>query len=84
MPAITIRNLPAPVHDALRRIAAERHMSVEALALSAAHAATPLHEPISHRDPFDEILLVQAQVEGLKLLTRDARLVGHSLTIRAS
>ncbi len=58
--------------------------SIDFLALSAALAATPLHEPISHRDPFDEILLVQAQVEGLKLLTRDARLVGHSLTIRAS
>jgi plasmid stability protein len=32
MPAITIRNLPESVHDALRRIAAERHVSVEALA----------------------------------------------------
>jgi plasmid stability protein len=32
MSAITIRNLPEPVHDALHRIAAERHMSVEALA----------------------------------------------------
>jgi plasmid stability protein len=32
MAAITIRNLPEPVHDALRRIAAERRMSVEALA----------------------------------------------------
>src|SRR3954454_7419438 len=34
MPAITIRNLPETVHDALRRIAAERRMSVEALARS--------------------------------------------------
>ena len=34
MSAITIRNLPEPVHDALRRIAVERHMSVEALARS--------------------------------------------------
>ncbi len=34
MSAITIRNLLEPVHDALRRIAAERHMSVEALAQS--------------------------------------------------
>ena len=32
MSAITIRNLPEPVHDALRRLAAERHTSVEALA----------------------------------------------------
>jgi plasmid stability protein len=35
MPAITIRDLPEPVHDALRRIAAERSMSVEALARTA-------------------------------------------------
>lgn len=35
MTAITIRNLPEPVHDALRRIAAERHVSVEALARTA-------------------------------------------------
>jgi PIN domain nuclease of toxin-antitoxin system len=58
--------------------------SIDFLALSAAHAATPLHEPISHRDPFDEILLVQAQMEGFKLLTRDTKLLGHSLTMRAS
>jgi plasmid stability protein len=35
MSAITIRNLPAPVRDALRRIAVERHTSVEALARQA-------------------------------------------------
>lgn len=35
LPAITIRNLPEPVHNALRRIAAERRMSVEALARAA-------------------------------------------------
>ena len=34
MSAITIRNLPDPVHRSLRRIAADRGMSVEALARS--------------------------------------------------
>jgi len=58
--------------------------SIDFLPLPPVHAATPLHEPITHRDLFDEILLVQAQVEGLKLLTRDAKLLGHSLTTRAS
>ncbi|MBS0640728.1 MAG: hypothetical protein JSS43_12690 [Proteobacteria bacterium] len=32
MPAILVRNLPEAVHAALRGLAAERHMSVEALA----------------------------------------------------
>ncbi|XBQ14888.1 MAG: plasmid stabilization protein [Oceanicaulis sp.] len=35
MSAITIRKLPDHVHDALRRMAAERGMSVEALAREA-------------------------------------------------
>jgi len=35
MSAITIRKLPDEVHDALRRIAAERGVSVEALAREA-------------------------------------------------
>ena len=35
MPAITIRNLPETVHASLRRIAAERRTSVEALARDA-------------------------------------------------
>ncbi len=57
--------------------------NIDFLTLSAAHAAPPLLEPIAHRDPFDESLLVQAQVEGLKLLTRDASLPGHSPATRA-
>jgi PIN domain nuclease of toxin-antitoxin system len=58
--------------------------NLDFLPLSAVHAATLLLEPISHTDPFDELLLVQAQVEGTKLLTRDARLAGHSLATRPS
>ncbi|KPF64617.1 hypothetical protein IP88_13565 [alpha proteobacterium AAP81b] len=45
------------------------------------HAIAPLDPPLDHRDPFDELLLVQAQVEGCRLLTRDARLLGDPLAI---
>ena len=45
------------------------------------HAATRLAVPVPHRDPFDELPLVQAQEEGLKLLTSDQRLVDHPLTV---
>ena len=37
--------------------------------------------PIAHRDPFDELLLVQPQQEGLKLLTVVRLLVGQPLTV---
>ena len=56
-------------------------LSVPVLAMTPAHAAQPLETPLPHRDPFDELLLVQAQEEGLKLLTRDRLLIGHPLAV---
>jgi PIN domain nuclease of toxin-antitoxin system len=47
------------------------------LVLDPRHAVVPLSQPLPHRDPFDEILLVQAQEEGMRLLTRDERLRPH-------
>lgn len=52
------------------------------LPLLPVHAVTSLEVPIAHRDPFDELLLAQAQVEGLRLLTRDKVLLGHPLALR--
>lgn len=51
------------------------------LALTPVHAAASLIAPIEHKDPFDELLLTQAQVEGLKLLSRDSALSEHPLVI---
>ena len=51
------------------------------LPLTAAHAAAELAHPLDHKDPFDELLLVQAQEEGMRLLTRDAKLAGHPLAV---
>lgn len=53
---------------------------VEFLPLTPAHAATELTRPLAHRDPFDELLLAQAQAEGLRLLTRDQKLLDYPLT----
>lgn len=49
------------------------------LPLSPDDAATRLADPIAHRDPFDEMLMIQAQRHNLKLLTRDTSLRGHPL-----
>lgn len=51
--------------------------------LTGRHAAAELAVPLPHRDPFDELLLVQAQEEGCRLLTRDSRLAGHPLAVIA-
>lgn len=51
----------------------------ELLPLKPHHAAAELLHPLEHRDPFDELLLVQAQEEGIRLLTRDSGLTWHPL-----
>lgn len=53
----------------------------ELLPLTARHAAAELAQPLGHKDPFDELLLVQAQEEGMRLLTRDAKLAGHPCSV---
>jgi PIN domain nuclease of toxin-antitoxin system len=42
-------------------------------------ATTQLDVAIAHHDPFDTLLLVQAQQLGIQLLTRDRKLASHPL-----
>jgi len=58
-------------------------MARQFLPLTARHAAAELAQPVDHKDPFDELLLVQAQEEGLRLLTRDSKLVTYPLAATA-
>ena len=62
-------------------IAALEEQDVTFLPMAVSHAARQLDTPIPHRDPFDEMLLVQAQEEGLKLLTVDRQMVDHPLAM---
>lgn len=56
-------------------------MGWEMLSLTSHHASATLTQPLAHKDPFDELLLVQAQEEGMRLLTRDAKLIGHPFAL---
>ncbi len=56
-------------------------MNWRLLPLTPHHAAANLVQTLPHKDPFDELLLVQAQEEGMRLLTRDAKLVGHPFAV---
>ena len=44
------------------------------LPVSASHARAAAHLPEHHRNPFDRMLVAQAQLEGLTLVTSDERL----------
>jgi PIN domain nuclease of toxin-antitoxin system len=49
----------------------------ESLPLTAAHTRPVSLLPWRHRDPFDRMLVAQAQVENLVLLTADGLLTGY-------
>jgi PIN domain nuclease of toxin-antitoxin system len=64
---------PADVREGLDRL------GVEIVPLTAGQSVATLAHPMLHRNPFDELLLVQAQELDAKLLTRDGKLAGHPL-----
>jgi PIN domain nuclease of toxin-antitoxin system len=54
-----------------------RSAGYELLAISADHAAAISALPPLHADPFDRMLVAQAQTEPLRLVTHDARLAQY-------
>jgi PIN domain nuclease of toxin-antitoxin system len=60
--------------DLVRRRTADRRVRYEELTISGAHALAVRALPALHKDPFDRILLAQAQCESLTLLTVDKEL----------
>lgn len=58
-------------------------MGVKFVELTIEHAITPLVERLPHKDPFDELLVVQAQKLGARILTRDDKILTHPLSISA-
>lgn len=54
------------------------------LPITFAHAEVAAALPGHHGDPFDRLLIAQAQCEGLTLVSRDARLASYEVTILAA
>lgn len=52
------------------------------LVLTSAHAVALDGLPPLHKDPFDRMLVAQAQVEGITLVTSDATLARYPIAIR--
>ena len=63
------RRLPVDAPAFLR--AAIRNLPVAELPITLTHAARVAELPHHHRDPFDRILIAQAQIEGLTIMTVD-------------
>jgi len=74
----SLGKLRLPV-DFTDRLAAE---SFESLPLVAAHARQVAVLPWRHRDPFDRMLVAQAQVEKLVLLTANEALTAYGAVVQ--
>lgn len=67
---------PRAVHEAVE-LAGFQHLHVTGL-----HAAAVSQLPPVHKDPFDRLLIAQAQAEPLQLVTNDAQLAAYGDHVR--
>lgn len=58
-----------------------RQQEIELLGITPQHTRVVRDLPDHHRDPFDRMLVAQARVEGLTLVTRDRRLADYDVGI---
>jgi PIN domain nuclease of toxin-antitoxin system len=58
-----------------------RQSDVELLPVMPAHAMHTASLSLHHRDPFDRMLIAQAQVEGLSILTADRQFAAYGIEI---
>jgi PIN domain nuclease of toxin-antitoxin system len=74
-------NLPEPaatyIPDRMRR------SGTTALAIEVAHTLRTAELPDLHRDPFDRLLVAQAQVLGLPLITADHQIAAYEVEVVA-
>lgn len=71
-------DMPVSGADALRYF---RESGYRLLSVEAEHAAAVEGLPLHHGDPFDRILVAQALVEPMRLLTHDPMMVRYSDSI---
>lgn len=60
-----------------------RRASIPVLAIDAGHADAAAALPSHHRDPFDRMLIAQARIEDLQVVTRDERFADYDVSILA-
>lgn len=66
-----------PVHRLYASLVTDQ--GVEMLAISHDHCARVADLPLHHRDPFDRMLVAQAQVAGVAILTADSKLAAYDV-----
>jgi PIN domain nuclease of toxin-antitoxin system len=57
------------------------HHRFDPLAVTVDHAVWAGGLPLHHGDPFDRMLIAQAQLEGLTIVTRDSRFAAYDVAL---
>ena len=70
--------LAEPLADVLKQITVE---NIEILSIIPEHTLQVSALPFHHRDPFDRIIIAQAQVENLPILTGDTEFSNYAIKI---
>jgi PIN domain nuclease of toxin-antitoxin system len=78
---VQTRKLKLPSAAALYIPARLAHYSIESLPLVIAHVLAAEDLPLHHRDPFDRMLVAQAQVERLPIVTHDPQVGQYGVDI---
>jgi len=81
-PANTVLISPASLYEINLKVSLGKLHAPE-LPLRLAHAALAGRLPFHHRDPFDRLLIAQAQLESLTVVTRDDHFARYGLSILA-
>ncbi len=68
-------DMPAGFYEVLYR------QGVRGLPVTDKHARQVADLPLHHEDPFDRLLVAQAQVEGMAILSSDARLRAYDVPV---
>ncbi len=56
-------------------------LGLRVLGLSPAHGLAVGRLPLHHRDPFDRLIIAQAMIEGLPVITADPRFADYPITV---
>lgn len=78
---LTIGKLQLPSPLALFLESRLRQQDITVLPLRQRHAAELAELPLLHRDPFDRLLIAQARIEGVPIITADRLIAEYDVTV---
>ena len=72
---------PIPIPSLEKALEAVQKYGFVQLHITFRHAELAANLPMHHRDPFDRMLIAQAQAEGLTLVTDDSQIARYNVSI---